>query len=104
VALACTFASLFAGTCSILVPKFPKTPLFHFLLSLSTCILLLVASVFTTVTFGALVGGFKTVFRGSGVDAALGRDVFILIWVAFTFSYLAAGLWFLALLLHICFG
>lgn len=104
VALACTFASLSAGTCSIVVPKFPKTPLFPLLLSLFACILLLVASVLTTSTFGTLVGEFKTVFRGSGVDAALGRDVFILIWVAFAFSYLAAGLWFLALLVNICFG
>lgn len=86
------------------MPKFPKTPLFPFLLSFAACILLLVASVFTTVTFGTLVGGFKTVFQGSGVEAVLGRDVFILIWVTFGFSYLAAGLWFLSLLVHICFG
>ncbi|KAG9240411.1 actin cortical patch SUR7/pH-response regulator pali [Calycina marina] len=104
VALACSFASLFVRTCSIVVPRFPKTPLFPFLLSLFACILLLVASVLTTVTFAALVGGFKTVFQGSGVEAALGRDVFILIWIAFAFSYLAAGIWFLALLVCICFG
>ena len=102
-ALAFNLTTLIVGTCSLGAPKFPRTPMLPFLLSSISCVLWLIVSAFITVTFGTLVGTLKATSTNTGIVSSIGRDAFVLVWVAFAFSYMASCTWFVAALFSLCF-